>query len=234
MTLCCYAHPHESNVNWEAFTACGTIVLAVFTILLAIAAIRQLIDVKEFFIQNKILNQVQSSESIIIKQMEFHHKLLDGIQFENLPGGRASFKILYQFLNEYYAETLNKAIDETEDEINNRINMAFSKLYKEYCYLFGNYYKNLYLLIKYIDELPENPEYKKDYYINLVTAQLSRFEILLLAYDCIWIYNDKRIGQNFMDYASKHNLFSSLETSELMHISHKELFTNRYKINFDN
>lgn len=75
--------------------------------------------------------------------------------------------------------------------------------------MLGNYFKNLYLLVKYIRDTNVK-DFKKDYYIDLVKSQLSKFGILLLAYDCIWIQN-KKPGDRFLDLARDTDLLKSLE-----------------------
>ena len=47
--ICCFEHFHESQIIWEAITAIGTAALAGFTIILAIAAIVQLLDIKKCY-----------------------------------------------------------------------------------------------------------------------------------------------------------------------------------------
>jgi hypothetical protein len=192
------------------------------------------------------LNQVQSAETTIIKQIEFHYNLLKGISINIAEAGRGygipngpevvygqdAFEIMYDILKEKYKYVVTLGNENNVEEIENtKIIAAFSALYKVCGSKFGNYYKNLYFLIKYIDELPQKKEYKKTYYIDLIKAQLSKYEILLLAYDCIWI-QDKTKGENFIEYASKHGLLSALETEMLMDPRHRTLLEKRYKINF--
>ena len=73
------------------------------------------------------------------------------------------------------------------------------------------------------------------YYIDLVKSQLSRYEILLLAYDCIWI-QDKPKEENFIELAKNTGLFSALETDALMRsvsaVEHRDIFEQRYGIVF--
>jgi Putative phage abortive infection protein len=73
------------------------------------------------------------------------------------------------------------------------------------------------------------------YYIDLVKSQLSKYEILLLAYDCIWI-QDKTRGENFMELAKYNNILSALEAGELIEsvseVKHIDILKNRYAIIF--
>ncbi len=116
----------------------------------------------------------------------------------------------------------------------NRVKDSFTQLYNTYGSSFGNYFKNLYLLVAYIDKI-EIKDFERDYYIDLVKSQLSKYEILLLAYDCIWI-QDKSTGKNFIDFAKKYNLLSALESKELIQsiseVKHINIFKHRYSIEF--
>ena len=115
-----------------------------------------------------------------------------------------------------------------------RIKDSFTQLYKEYGGLFGNYFKNLYLLVKYIND-KKIKDFDRSYYFDLVKSQLSKYEILLLAYDCIWI-QDKPKGENFIEFAKNNDLLSALETDELIKsastINHIDIFKSRYEITF--
>jgi hypothetical protein len=183
------------------------------------------------------LNRLQAAEGTIIKQIEFHYTILDGIEVydkeeEAEIRGKAAFDYLYRELEKFYdprPENFSKDIDQVED----RITISFDKLYTEYGNQFGNYFKNLYLLIDHIDQITLEG-FDKTYYIELVKAQLSKYEILLLAYDCIWIRWDKLKGKKFIDYAKKYKLLSSLETNELIKdaITLERLMNERYAIFF--
>jgi len=75
-------------------------------------------------------------------------------------------------------------------EIEIQVRDAFGKLYDEYGYLLGHYYRNLYRIIKSINEIKIN-DFDKMYYAKLVRAQLSEYEVLLLFYNCIWMEDYK-------------------------------------------
>jgi len=201
--------------------------------------------------ENTRLNRLQQSENTIIKQIEFHNSLLKGIYINyestgrgfgyggNVPEnayGQDAFELLYSILKDNYSKipgnTYKNEFDIDAEE--KRIKDSFTQLYKAHGSLMGNYFKNLYLLIKYINDI-KIKDFDRSYYIDLVKSQLSKFEILLLAYDCIWI-QDKPIGQNFIELARDNKLLSALETDELIKsvssVKHIDLFQDRYGISF--
>jgi hypothetical protein len=182
---------------------------------------------------NTKINQEQVAENIIIKQIEFHYIIRNGIELVGYKG-QGAFTELYIFLKEKYL-SMPGYYNNTEADEEKKIYDSFTALYLTYGSHFGNYFKNLYYIVKNIDELPTNDKVTKEFYINLIKAQLSKFEILLLAYDCIWI-QDNPPGKNFIDFARKYDLLSALETNELIvsksSISHKDIFKNKYGIIF--
>src|SRR5262249_7424572 len=144
---------------------------------------------------------------------------LDRINLVNINGQQMTFRDMSQILDGLYksAEDPNKGIKE-------QIKNAFEKLYTNTHGVFGSYYKNLYCLVKYIHDLGVNHP-KRSYYIDLIKAQLSKYEIILLFYDCIWI-NDQQPGENLIDYVIELDILSSLEDTELIRPTHRDFFTD--------
>lgn len=199
--------------------------------------------------QNARQSQLQSVENTIIKQLEFHYDLVNRMKLnlEEMGGGFGSssispiitgsdtFEEFYRIFKDKYSKlpllnVRNKVISEEQ-----KICEAFGSLYNMYGTQIGNYFKNLYLLFRYIDEKKKELKgFDGDHYVKLVKSQLSKYEILLLAYNCIWL-QDKPHGKRFIDLASKHKILSALETDELIHsenISHPEIFERKYGIEF--
>lgn len=188
---------------------------------------------------NAKLNSKQVAENTIIKQMEFHNNILNRInitaQTAQTLHGQDAFVIFYSLLRAHYNSMPGNFENNIKGE-EKRISDSFTQLYNEHGSQFGNYFKKLYLLVSYINDI-KIKGFDKRYYIDLVKSQLSKYEILLLAYDCIWI-QDKEKGRNFIEFAQKYDLLSALETNELIiskgSIKHEVIFNERYKIFFNN
>lgn len=180
----------------------------IILIVTAIILLYTLFEMKKGNEENARLNRLQQVENTIMKQIEFHNNLLKGIYvnyestgrgfgFPDAPVnayGQDAFEIFYDTLKQNYStmpgNTYKNEFDMDAEE--RRIKDSFTQLYKVHGILFGNYFKNLYLLVKYINGI--NIKYfDRNYYIDLVKSLLSKYEILLLAYDCIWI-QDKPKG----------------------------------------
>jgi hypothetical protein len=228
-----------------------TLSLSDFILLItAIILLFTLFAMKKGNEENARLNRLQQTENTILKQIDFHNNLLKGIYinyestgrgfgFPNAPVnayGQDAFELLYDTLRQNYStmpgNTYKNEFDMDAEE--RRINDSFTQLYKVHGSLIGNYFKNLYLLVKYINGI-QIKHFDSRFYIDLVKSQLSKYEILLLAYDCIWI-QDKPKGQNFIELARDTNLLSSLETDELIKsvssVKHIDIFKDHYGISF--
>jgi hypothetical protein len=221
-------------------------------IITAIILLLTLIVIQKGNLENARFNRLQAVENTIMKQLEFHNNILKGINvnialagrgygFPDAPNtayGQDAFEILYEILKHNYVTMPGNSYKNSQDidAEERRIKDSFTQLYNEYGSKFGNYFKNLYLLVKYISD-SKIKRFDKGYYIDLVKSQLSKYEILLLAYNCIWI-QDKPKGSNFIELAKKNNLLSALETDELIssenvsEVKHKDIFVNRYGITF--
>ena len=170
--------------------------------------------------ENDKENKKQATENRIIKHIEFHHTICNNVSvYTSLSGtkykkGRSAFEFLYEkYLKSFYPD-----IENQNPQLNERqkTDIAFTKLYDKAGKQFGFYFRNLYYLIKYIDE-SENID--KEHFIRLVRAQLSTSEIQLLMYNCLF-----EKGAGFKDYVETHGLLNGIDSSEMIKECHKDLF----------
>jgi hypothetical protein len=218
--LCCFDILGESQINWgetgEILTGFGTLVLAGVTVLIAIYARTQLKDIKTFIKQNENLTHVQSAENNILKQIEFHYKILERIEVNK----KDAFRIMYENLKGNYGFEKGKS-----STIEGKISVAFTKLYGEYGYLLGHYYRNLYRIVKNISDIDETKiiGFDKKYYAKLVRAQLSEYEIILLFYNCIWV-NDE---DEFKTLIENYEFLEGINYSKLFDRGHYKLYSEK-------
>jgi hypothetical protein len=228
----------DSSYSTGDITSIIAIVIAVITVIATFIGIRS----------NELVNRMQSSENTIIKQLEFHYNILNSINVDislagrgygvpNIPttaNGSGAFEIFYEIFKDIYIKMPGYFEDTIEGE-ERRVTDSFTQLYNVHGSQFGNYFKNLYLLVTYVDKL-NYENFDKKYYIDLIKSQLSKYEILLLAYDCLWI-QDQKAGKNFIEFAKKYDLLSALETNELIKsassIKHEIIFEKQYQIVFN-
>ncbi len=211
ITICCHEHIKiigETQKVWSDWLlAIATLILALATLYLLSEAKKQLKKVKEFIEKYTTFNQVQSAENIIIKQIEFHYKLLERIE----AIGKYTFKEMYNDFEGYYR------IDTKEyNNIAEKIEGAYQKLYDSSGYLIGHYYRHLYRIFKNIDETKIFSDSDKNRYAKLVRAQLSEYEILLLFYNCIWIANDDE--SKFKNLVETYELLKGINESKISNL----------------
>jgi hypothetical protein len=195
--------------NANAVTALSTLGLLLFTIVLVFIAFKTFKSTEKY-------NRLQAIKDTIFKLIDFHYKNFDSISVRgaglvapnspNTVTGAKAFESMYEDLVSIYKNIDAAFYENDEEEI---IKVAFYDLYKKNSQI-GNYYKNLYLLVEYIDiKGGENIEgFDTQYYIRLIKAQLSKYELLMLAYNCIWIYGEtgKKEDKEFLKLAERFKL----------------------------
>src|SRR5688572_8325426 len=93
--------------------------------------------------------------------------------------GRAAFLAMYGRIKGAYEEQ-TRGHDET-DELK-RIKAAYETFFQQHGNRVGHYFRNLYNTVKYVDRTAPRD---KQLYLNILRAQLSSTELLLLFYNCL-------------------------------------------------
>lgn len=78
----------------------------------------------------------------------------------------------------------------------------------------SHYYRFLYNIFKFIDESDLQESYKKKY-VNILRAQLSNYELLMLFYNA-----QSPLGSKFIKYIDKYSLFDNLPVNKLIQKMH--------------
>ncbi|HTA27953.1 MAG TPA: putative phage abortive infection protein [Bacteroidia bacterium] len=231
MNICCSADYLSNSDKITVLVGLVTIVV------LAITA-KVLYDT---FKEIKASNEKNGAENMIIKHVEFHYRILQGMEVRNsiknggisatppTVKGQESFKAFYEDLEHSYKEETQKNPSKSETA---KIIASFQDIYNNSGGNFGHYFKNLYALLRYIHNI-KIEGFDKCQYIKLIKAQLSEYELLLLYYDCIWIKGDKQDEDEieFMELVIQYNILTALNTNRLIHpIFHKGLFPENSEI----
>jgi len=145
-----------------------------------------------------IIQDKQSFEGTFFSLLSIHQDLVNSIDLIKKENGVATtgkdcFKVFYNRLEKvaqreadsyYSARTmLNKSKEKKSEMPYDKlfINKAYKKFYDENESEIGHYFRNLYNIVKYVDE---SSILNKHLYTNILRAQLSTYEILLLLYNC--------------------------------------------------
>lgn len=228
------------NALFSGFALAGII----FTILLQRIELKyqreELIETrKEFKIQNSTL-KLQRFENTFFSLLELHHKIVDSIdldvekqkavrdmslrhiEYETIKS-RDVFKHTYNHMSQY----LKTAHSE------NVINKIYTEHYQKYQTDFGHYFRNLYRMVKLVNDSELLSETKEDMddktkeklsysikykYTSIIRAQLSDYELLWLFYNGL----SENGHEKFKPLIEKYTLLKNLQKDNLAQVGHKE------------
>jgi len=169
-------------------------------------------------IQNKTLI-LQKFENTFFQLLGFHNDIVKAIDVRPVSGGqhstgRTAFQILYRDLQgEYNNHPARLSL--TSEKL---IKLAYASFFKIKQPYIGHYFRSLYNIVKFVDKSTLSEDDKK-IYTNLLRAQLSSNELLLLFYNCL-----SDVGAKFYDGVEKFNLLKTTPTNELLDPTHIDLY----------
>jgi hypothetical protein len=209
---------------------------------------------KEFEIQNKTL-KLQRFENTFFNLLSLHHQIVDSIDLDIEKERRIDGLTLTQQFTEprhfdrvtlkgrdVFKEQYEKLVSTFNEEED--INLTYLKFYETVQTDFGHYFRNLYRIIKLVDEtefhthselgtskeavkykdmisytLPNfNTRYK---YTSMIRSQLSDYELLWLFYNCL----SKNGVEKFRPYIEQYSLLKNIPKDKL----HNNKIADDYK-----
>lgn len=178
--------------------------------------------------QNKTL-ETQTFENTIFHLMSLHNEIIDNIRFDvteiDDDGNRKTQKLIgrecfvefytdyKRFFNASFEDNPNYEID--ADSTFAMINSSYHQFYQEYQLHLGHYFRNLFIIIKFVDNMIGE---EKSFYLDLIRAQLSNYELFLLYFHCL-SDSDKK----FKPLIEKYSILRNLPNDELITIT-RELY----------
>ncbi|WP_037950701.1 MULTISPECIES: putative phage abortive infection protein [unclassified Sulfuricurvum] len=178
---------------------------------------------QEMQAQNETL-KVQRFENTFFKMLELLEACRNDVfyQSNNVSyKGRDAIKALYEkyikwFLGDYVSSSFahTKWMFKEDCKAEEGIVQEYNKFYKQYGDELGQYYRTLYNILK----LVERAEFLDDkmVYTNLVRAQLSRYELSLLFYNCLSDYGKEKMAPLVKKYKIlKHLEFNVLPNENI-------------------
>ncbi|HXG06022.1 MAG TPA: putative phage abortive infection protein [Nitrososphaera sp.] len=219
-----YFSIYRTDLNWNEKGSLGDSFGAVNALFAGLAFLAVVITI---YLQSRAIRQsradidLQSFENKFFQLIRVQNDILDGIvKYEpvarqHIPiKGRQRFKQLYDDFISYF-EAEKRKTPQTEDaEI---IERAYSALFKNYEHELGHYFRHLYNIVAFIDRSQFHSSIKQGY-ANLLRAQLSSSELLLLFYNCLWHKGKKK----FKPLVEKYALLEHLP--ELKYTHHKSFY----------
>jgi uncharacterized membrane protein len=213
----------KQSVEWSNFGEyVGGVIGPLFGLLAFIGVLLSIANQNKENKKDEKENKKQATENRIIKQIEFHHNICNNV---NIPANLSGTKFkrgrpAFEFLFEKHLKAFYQDVENQNPQLNERqkTDIAFTKLYSKAGKQFGFYFRNLFYLIKYIDD---SVDIDKEHFVRLVRAQLSTSEIQMLMYNCLF---DK--GAGFKNYVEQYGLLNGIDESEMIKENHKELFAD--------
>lgn len=211
---------------------------------------------KEFTIQNKTL-RLQRFENTFFNLLSLHHQIVGSIdldieQKKRINGGiRALNKAIengfeYERITLKGRDVFKKKYEEMVSEFDNEedLNTNYLKSYESVQTDFGHYFRNLYRIIKLVDETEFHthlelgtspdatkyinlisyslPNHKTRYkYTSMIRSQLSDYELLWLFYNCL---SENGI-EKFKPYIERYSLLKNIPKDKL----HNDIIADEYK-----
>ncbi len=152
----------------------------------------------------------QNFDNTFFQLLRLHNDIVNAIDVRDenrrsTSTGRDCFLEFYNHLNKMHMGT--RKVD-SGDELE-RIELFFNAHYSKYQSDLGHYFRNLYNIVKFVDNssVPD-----KRLYTNLVRAQLSSYELVLLFYNCL---SSKGYGK-FSPLIEKYSLLKHLQKNKLL------------------
>jgi hypothetical protein len=176
-------------------------------------------------VQNETL-LVQTFENTFFQLMTLHNEIVEVISMEikeadmethgvtkRRISGRECFVEYYKLYKRFFHFSVEEIRTKDLD-----MNMAGELISSSYALFFeeaqanlGHYFRNLYSIIKFIDR---NKLKEKKFHIELIRAQLSNYELLLLYFHCL-----SENGKDMKSPIEKYSLLSNLPHDELIEMT---------------
>jgi len=173
----------------------------------------------ELLAQNNLM-RADSFEASFFRVLTVLNEITSSINIRQPIGGvlvgRDCFSFFYRFiLGRLGSLEDHQVITDQQDNIQR----SYAEFFQTYQGDVGHYFRTLYNLIKFVDESKmEN----KRFYTNLVRAQLSSQELLMLFYNCLTPIGSEK----FKPLVERYALLKSLPVDKLASASHADLYSS--------
>lgn len=162
-------------------------------------------------LESKEVNDFKGNREL---QHDFFHKL-EKDEIKNLQG------LTNQDIENFISEPI-----ENKEEI---LKTEYERFFHRYQYNLGHYFRNLYHIFKYVHKTDLIGDKEKQFYCNIVRAQLSTDELVLIFYNSmtpINYYSDKpNLGYpNFKYLIDQYDILQNMNSRLLLDRRHKEIF----------
>ena len=160
----------------------------------------------------------QALENTFFELLRFHQEILQAVQHYDpveRRGREAISSLAREFRDRYKKSDRRASADE-------RIRDAYNKFHHEFQPYIGHYFRNLYQILRFINDSQAEVKDKK-LYGRLVRAQLSSDELFLLFYNCL-----SELGVNkFKPLVEEFSMIQHVPRESLIRLEHMALYDQR-------
>lgn len=175
----------------------------------------------------------QAFEGTFFQMVRLHNELLNSIDITT-GGGENAVKVIsgadcFMKAWQRYKGSLTKDAEQHNEKLRKeQIDNIYSKLWKSYEGEFGHYFRSLYNVIKFVHNSNTN---NKKLYTNIVRAQLSGQELLIILYNGIY-HSDSKFIPLIEEYALlKHIPYHGIKSDLDFKFYNKSAFGGEYPHN---
>ena len=174
----------------------------------------------EYEITNATMKR-QQFESTFFNMISLNHAIVNALVYTDdsrvTSEGRYALNQIKEKLKSIYTNPTRKMLESDEKT---RMHLTYDKFYELLEPSLGHYFRNLYRIIKWIDESELGHKDKKNY-LGILRAQLSSSELVLIFYN-----NNTEKGKNFKKLVDKYEFFDDHLNDHLLIIpEHRNLLS---------
>lgn len=208
-----------SNALFTGLSFAGLII----TILLQRQELKETRD--EFVKQNETLN-IQRFENTFFNLLSNHHQIVSDLKSKQYTTKDGEKIYTYFEGRSVFVHLVGILLNNVDDDIDT-FNDQYGRFYKDLGFEYGYYMKNVYQIVKMInDKKFDDKELKdsitKEKYINLIWNQLSDHEIALIFYHC----SHASFMTEFRKIIEKYGLLATVN-DDLIYNDLKTLYDNK-------
>ncbi|TXT38999.1 MAG: hypothetical protein FD138_205 [Planctomycetota bacterium] len=172
---------------------------------------------EQLTLQNETFRR-QAFEATFFQMLSLHHTIVSGMNTvrEGKYSGRDCFWVFYSRLKD---KLTTERFRERKPRTFQVMEEAYIDLYDSIQVDVGHYFRNLYHIVKFVDQ---SDVANKRFYTNLIRAQLSSHELLMLFYNCV-----SPLGRDkFKPLVERYGLLKNMPTLGLFEANHVEWYQN--------
>ena len=158
-----------------------------------------------FFQLLRLYNEVVRGLHITLRESEFLGGQARNVKHEDRQCLESLHNVLIR--EHYYSVARGDSLVPRREALN----FAYHDFYSKYGHLVGHYFRTIYNIVKIVEKA-EMPDEEKKEYTNVLRAQLSKYELGLLLYNCMSDYGKEKM----LPLVIKYNLLKHVEDDVLL------------------